>query len=75
MLSSCFYFFIGYIWLTESHVGQCMIKKDRSDENNAALTGFHENLITAYQDPALKPIHFSERSDGHNAPLLASSEA
>lgn len=50
-------------------VVQCMIKKDRSDE---AMSDFYEKLITAYQDPALKPVHFSGRTDSYNAPLLAS---
>ncbi|GJT56774.1 CSC1-like protein HYP1 isoform X1 [Tanacetum coccineum] len=56
----------------KGYPAECMIKKDRSDENNPALTDFHEKLMTVYQDPALKPIHFSGRTDGHNAPLLAS---
>lgn len=56
----------------KGYPAECIIKKDRSDENNSAMTDFLEQLITAYQDPALKPIQFSGRTDGHNAPLLAS---
>ncbi|KAI3726129.1 hypothetical protein L1987_65926 [Smallanthus sonchifolius] len=52
----------------KGYSAECMIKKDRSDE---AMSDFHEKLITAYQDPFLKPIHFSGRTDGPNAPLLA----
>ncbi|KAI3784866.1 hypothetical protein L1987_43973 [Smallanthus sonchifolius] len=52
----------------KGYPAECMIKKDRSDE---AMSDFHEKLVTAYQDPFLKPIHFSGRTDGSNAPLLA----
>ncbi|KAJ0894254.1 putative calcium-dependent channel, 7TM region phosphate [Helianthus annuus] len=53
----------------KGYPAECMIKKDRSNES---MSDFHERLATAYQDPALKPIHFSRRTDSHNAPLLAS---
>ncbi|KAK9067206.1 hypothetical protein SSX86_014532 [Deinandra increscens subsp. villosa] len=53
----------------KGYPAECMIKKDRSEE---VMSEFHEKLVTAYQDPALKPIYFSGRTDGHNAPLLAS---
>ncbi|KAI7757545.1 hypothetical protein M8C21_032784 [Ambrosia artemisiifolia] len=53
----------------KGYPAECMIKKDRSNES---MSDFYERLATAYQDPALKPIHFSGRTDGHNAPLLAS---
>ncbi|KAI3500729.1 hypothetical protein L1887_36554 [Cichorium endivia] len=56
----------------KGYPAELMIKKDRRDENTPAISDFHEKLITAYQDPALKPIQFSGRTDTHNAPLLAS---
>ncbi|XP_071731048.1 CSC1-like protein HYP1 [Rutidosis leptorrhynchoides] len=57
----------------KGYPAECMIKKDRSDLNNPArATEFHEKLITAYKDPALKPVQFSGRTNGHNAPLLGS---
>ncbi|KAL4581798.1 hypothetical protein LXL04_006326 [Taraxacum kok-saghyz] len=56
----------------KGYPAELMIKKDRRDENDPALSHFHEKLITAYQDPALKPIQFSTRTDSHNSPLLAS---
>lgn len=60
------------VYLAENILVQCIIKKDRSDANNPArTTDFHEKLITAYKDPALKPVQFSGRTNGHNAPLLA----
>nr|XP_043615619.1 CSC1-like protein HYP1 [Erigeron canadensis]XP_043615620.1 CSC1-like protein HYP1 [Erigeron canadensis] len=56
----------------KGYPAESMIKKDRIDENNPAVSDLHEKLISAYQDPALKPTRFSGRTDGHNAPLLAS---
>ncbi|XP_076931258.1 hyperosmolality-gated Ca2+ permeable channel 2.3-like [Bidens hawaiensis] len=53
----------------KGYPAECMIKKDRSEED---MSDFHERLRTAYQDPALKPLNFSGRTDDHNAPLLAS---
>ncbi|KAI3768554.1 hypothetical protein L2E82_19339 [Cichorium intybus] len=51
---------------------ELMAEKDRRDENDPEISDFREKLITAYQDPALKPIHFNEITDSRNAPLLAS---
>lgn len=48
-----------------------MTKKDKRDENDPTISEFREKLITAYQDPALKPIKFSSTTDNINAPLLA----
>lgn len=56
----------------KGYPAELMIKKDRRDENDPATSDFHDKLITAYQDPALKPIKFSEGTDSYNAPLLAS---
>ncbi|KAK9054011.1 hypothetical protein SSX86_025086 [Deinandra increscens subsp. villosa] len=53
----------------KGYPAEIMIKKDTSDP---ATANFYEKLVTAYQDPALKPIQFSGRTHGHNAPLLAS---
>ncbi|KAI3500731.1 hypothetical protein L1887_36556 [Cichorium endivia] len=51
---------------------ELMAEKDRRDENDPEISDFREKLITAYQDPALKPIYFNEITDSRNAPLLAS---
>ncbi|KAL7606945.1 hypothetical protein Lser_V15G20259 [Lactuca serriola] len=50
---------------------ELMTKKDKRDENDPTISEFREKLITAYQDPALKPIKFSSTTDNINAPLLA----
>lgn len=52
---------------------QTLIKKDRADENDAAMAEFLDNLVTAYQDPAFTPIHFSS-NDSLHSPLISSAE-
>ncbi|KVH92721.1 CSC1-like protein HYP1 isoform X2 [Cynara cardunculus var. scolymus] len=56
----------------KGYPAESIIKKDRSDQNDPAMSDFLDKLVTAYQDPALKLIQFSGRTDGRNAPLLAS---
>lgn len=43
---------------------QSLIKKDREDLNDPQMPQFFSELITAYMDPALSPLQFSN-SDGH----------
>ncbi|KAJ1398737.1 Calcium-dependent channel, 7TM region, putative phosphate [Sesbania bispinosa] len=50
---------------------ECLIKKDRADQNEHNMSEFYDNLANAYNDPALMPIKYSERSDNQSSPLLA----
>jgi len=51
---------------------QSLIKKDREEQSKPDMAEFFSNLITAYCDPALKPIQRASNSDERTAPLLAS---
>lgn len=54
---------------------QCLVKKDREDQNDPAMAEFYDKLNTAYKDPALEPVQFARNiSDGHNSPLLRATE-
>ena len=53
---------------------QVLIKKDKEDQNDAAMSGFLDKLVTAYQDPALMPVQYSANSDSLNRPLISSAE-
>ncbi|KAF3444800.1 hypothetical protein FNV43_RR14493 [Rhamnella rubrinervis] len=54
---------------------ECLVKKDREDQNDPAMGEFYEKLTAAYRDPALEPVQFSRNiGDGHNSPLLHSAE-
>lgn len=62
------------IYLYCTHVSQCLIKKDKDDQNDATMDAFYEKLVTAYRDPALSPIRITENVDGHSSPLLQATE-
>ncbi|KAL8471634.1 hypothetical protein ACS0TY_029042 [Phlomoides rotata] len=49
---------------------QCLINKDRLDEQDPTISAFYEKLATAYNDPALKPVRYSARSESSSSPLL-----
>ncbi|XP_058722711.1 CSC1-like protein HYP1 isoform X1 [Vicia villosa] len=51
---------------------ECLIKKDRADENERNMSEFYEKMANAYNDPALMPIKYSERYDSQRSPLLSS---
>lgn len=52
------------------YIVQCLVKKDREDQNDATMAEFYGKLVTAYQDPALMPVQYSGSSDGRTSPLL-----
>nr|KYP60402.1 putative membrane protein C2G11.09 [Cajanus cajan] len=58
----------------KDYPAECLIKKDRADENEHNMPEFYDKLANAYNDPALMPKKYSERSDSHRSPLLHSSE-
>ena len=51
---------------------QCLINKDRLDQNDPTISSFYEKLATAYQDPAMERVRRSEASESSTTPLLAS---
>ncbi|XP_045793773.1 CSC1-like protein HYP1 [Trifolium pratense] len=53
---------------------ECLIKKDRQDQNDPNMSEFYDKLNKAYNDPALMPIKYSGRFSSRRSPLLGSSE-
>lgn len=49
---------------------QCLINKDRQDRSDPMMIEVRENLVTAYQDPALKPIQYAGNIGRLRSPLL-----
>ncbi|ONI19179.1 hypothetical protein PRUPE_3G263200 [Prunus persica] len=49
---------------------ECLIKKDREDQNDPTIAVFYDKLRTAYKDPALMPKRHPRSTDDHNSPLL-----
>ncbi|KAL1538737.1 CSC1-like protein HYP1 [Salvia divinorum] len=51
---------------------ECMINKDRLDQNDPTISSFYEKLATAYEDPAMERVRRSEASESSTTPLLSS---
>ncbi|MED6131573.1 CSC1-like protein hyp1 [Stylosanthes scabra] len=67
-----------FLPIFEAYPAECLVKKDRQDQEDQNMSEFYEKLANAYKDPALMPIKFSRRflSNKHRSPLLeGSSEA
>lgn len=63
-----------FLPIFRSYSAECLIKKDREDQNDPTMTEFLDKLVTAYRDPALMPIQYSESLDRHTSPLLPAAE-
>ncbi|KAK7271808.1 hypothetical protein RJT34_28016 [Clitoria ternatea] len=57
----------------KDYPAESLIKKDRADQNQHNMSEFYDKLASAYNDPALIPVQYSERSDSNRSPLLHSS--
>lgn len=62
---------IHELWFLFGFLFQTLIRKDREDQNDAAMTEFYDNLVNAYEDPALLPIQSSSNTDNLSSPLIS----
>ncbi|XP_057979310.1 CSC1-like protein HYP1 isoform X2 [Malania oleifera] len=63
-----------FLPIFKAYPAECLIRKDREDQNDPTMADFMDKLVAAYQDPALMPIRYSQSNDGHNSPLLHHAE-
>ncbi|XP_012084749.1 CSC1-like protein HYP1 isoform X2 [Jatropha curcas] len=49
---------------------ECLVKRDKEDQNEPNMAEFYDKLVTAYRDPALAPVQLGRNVDSHSAPLL-----
>ncbi|KAJ1266036.1 hypothetical protein BS78_08G120400 [Paspalum vaginatum] len=56
----------------DAYSTESLMMKDREEQSKPEMAEFFSNLITAYSDPALKPIQHASNSNERTAPLLAS---
>ncbi|KAJ4960440.1 hypothetical protein NE237_020350 [Protea cynaroides] len=63
-----------FLPIFKAYPAECLIKKDREDQNDPAMNDFLDKLVTAYQDPSLMPMQHSSNIDEYNTPLLHSRE-
>uniref|UniRef100_A0A2C9WBC1 CSC1-like protein HYP1 n=1 Tax=Manihot esculenta TaxID=3983 RepID=A0A2C9WBC1_MANES len=61
-----------FLPMFKAYPTECLIKKDREDQNEPNMREFYDNLVTAYRDPALMPVWYARNGDTHNSPLLHS---
>ncbi|BFG26637.1 hypothetical protein CerSpe_129110 [Prunus speciosa] len=59
-----------FLPIFEDYPVECLIKKDREDQNDPTIAVFYNKLSTGYEDPALMPIRHPRSTDDHNSPLL-----
>ncbi|CAL4905578.1 unnamed protein product [Urochloa decumbens] len=69
--------FNGFCWnrflpIFEAYSTESLIRKDREEQSKPDMPEFFSNLVTAYRDPALKPMQRASNSDERTAPLLGS---
>ncbi|KAK8259949.1 hypothetical protein V6Z12_D13G089700 [Gossypium hirsutum] len=57
-----------------AYPAEVLIKRDREDRYDPKMAEFYDNLVAAYQDPALLPIQFSANSDSLNSPLISAAQ-
>lgn len=63
-----------FLPIFKAYAAECLIKKDREEQNDPRMTEFLEKLIVAYQDPALKASQYSRDTDRQTSPLLQSTD-
>ncbi|TYJ37784.1 hypothetical protein E1A91_A05G399600v1 [Gossypium mustelinum] len=63
-----------FLPIFKAYPTECLIKKDRKDQDDPTMTEFLEKLATAYQDPAMKAARYSRNDDGRSSPLLQGVE-
>ncbi|XP_059670377.1 CSC1-like protein HYP1 isoform X2 [Cornus florida] len=63
-----------YLPIFKEYPAECLIKKDRDDQNDPTISDFLDKLVTAYQDPALMPTQHSGSGDRRTSPLLHAAE-
>ncbi|KMT17331.1 hypothetical protein BVRB_2g040220 [Beta vulgaris subsp. vulgaris] len=63
-----------FLPLFKAFPAECLIKKDREEHNDPRMGEFLEKLMSAYEDPVLKPTQYSRNADSQTSPLLQSRE-
>ncbi|XP_057993573.1 CSC1-like protein HYP1 isoform X2 [Hevea brasiliensis] len=61
-----------FLPMFKAYPTECLIKKDKEDQNEPSMAEFYDKLVTAYRDPALMPVQYARNVDRHNSPLLHS---
>ncbi|KAG9439865.1 hypothetical protein H6P81_020030 [Aristolochia fimbriata] len=55
----------------EAYPTECLVKRDQQDQNDPTIGDFFNKLVTAYRDPAVEPVKYSNDKDEPSTPLLS----
>ncbi|KAL3624156.1 CSC1-like protein hyp1 [Castilleja foliolosa] len=58
----------------KGYPAECLINKDRHDHNDPSISSFYDELASAYRDPAMKPVRYSDTSESSSSPLLRGAD-
>ncbi|KAL9226087.1 hypothetical protein vseg_001937 [Gypsophila vaccaria] len=57
-----------------AYATECLVTKDKKEQDDPRMAEFMDKLVDAYQDPALKPKVNNDDGNQHTSPLLRSGE-
>ncbi|CAN1152698.1 CSC1-like protein At1g69450 [Linum perenne] len=60
-----------FLPLFTAYPAEVLVQKDRADFNSGVMSEFYSRLVTAYEDPAMAPVHYSSNTDSLSQPLLS----
>ncbi|CAN1794224.1 CSC1-like protein At1g69450 [Linum perenne] len=60
-----------FLPLFTAYPAEVLVQKDRADFNSGVMSEFYSRLVTAYEDPAMAPVHYSSNTDSLSRPLLS----
>ncbi|KAK4776212.1 hypothetical protein SAY87_024173 [Trapa incisa] len=63
-----------FLPLFKAYPAECLIKRDKEDQNDPTMQDFYEKLATAYEDPALKSRRYPQDTETNTYPLLHDTE-
>ncbi|XP_002530016.2 CSC1-like protein HYP1 isoform X1 [Ricinus communis] len=61
-----------FLPIFKAYPTECLVTKDKEDENEPSMAEFYDKLVSAYHDPALMPIQYPRNVDRQSSPLLHS---
>ncbi|OWM64559.1 CSC1-like protein HYP1 [Punica granatum] len=59
-----------FLPLFKAYPAECLIKKDKENQNEPTMGEFYDKLATAYEDPALKAREYYGATGTNTSPLL-----
>ncbi|CAA0828396.1 CSC1-like protein HYP1 [Striga hermonthica] len=58
----------------KGYPAECLINKDRLDQYEPTISSFYDELSTAYRDPAMNLVRYSDSGENSSSPLLRAAD-